>query len=224
MDTSPVTIRKDVAALAQDNLVVKYHGKISLSENCPIPYALRSESNNQKKLAIAKAALPLLEKARSIALDSGTTTSIFANELLTLPPMNIVTNSLAVANVLLTSEHDVSLTGGQLSGHSKCLIGPDTEEYLSRVKTDYAFISCTGIRDGVGLCTGMRLEASVKKALLKAGIRVVALIDDSKFFTTSMFVFADFSEINILVTNREVENLDCIRRIQDMGVQVIFAD
>ena len=59
---------------------------------------------------------------------------------------------------------------------------------------------------------------------LKAGIRVVALIDDSKFFTTSMFVFADFSEINILVTNREVENLDCIRRIQDMGVQVIFAD
>lgn len=30
MDTSPVTIRKDVAALAQDNLVVKYHGKISL--------------------------------------------------------------------------------------------------------------------------------------------------------------------------------------------------
>jgi len=221
---SEITIRKDLTAMEEDGLVVRSHGKVALPPNDGIPYRLRNELNNLKKLSIAKVAVDMLSNVRSVALDAGTTTSLIAQLMVNVHPMSIVTNSLTAANILAASNHSVSVTGGVLLAHSMCMIGPDAEEFLSRVKTDIAVVGCTGVRADGGFCTGIRFEASVKHAVLNTGMKTVAVLDDSKFSVTGMNAFASVDEVDTIITTHGAEELENFRRLQDRGTEVIFAD
>lgn len=223
-DVSQVTIRKYLQELEAEGAIVRYHGKIALAESPAIPYNARSKQNNSKKLAIAKIAAEMIRQVHTVALDAGTTTTLIAQEIAKMEKLSVVTNSLMVANTLEHSACNVSIVGGQMVGQSMCTVGPDAEECLSRIKTELAFVGCTGVRGRQGLCTGLRLEGSVKQALIQTGERVVAVFDDSKFFATSMYVFSDFSNIDTIITTRPEIRPEAMDRIEELGIQVIYAD
>lgn len=222
---SQVTIRKDIAEMEAAGLVVRFHGKIMLSETTTMPYIMRNEMNNAKKLAIAKVAADMVRNVSSITLDAGTTTAMIAQEIFNLtPPLSVVTNSISIASDLTPSKHTVSLSGGIVLSHSMCVIGPDTEEYLKKLQTEIAFIGCTGVRDDIGLCTGLQLEGCAKRALMGTGKKVVAVFDDSKFTNTGMHMFANFSDLDAIITTHGDVPPVTLERLKELGVDLIYAD
>jgi DeoR family fructose operon transcriptional repressor len=70
---------------------------------------------------------------------------------------------------------------------------------------DVLFISCDGLSFKHGLTTPYREEHTVKRAMIEAAQRVIALVDHSKFGNAQMFSFAQFDEIDVLVTDTGVD-------------------
>ena len=54
----------------------------------------------EQKLAIARRRSPLVEPGAAVAISAGTTTYEFARELLLVPDLTVVTNSVPVAQLL----------------------------------------------------------------------------------------------------------------------------
>ena len=223
-DVSQVTIRKDLTALEKQGILVRYHGKVALAELPSVSYLERSEKNMDKKALIASAAASMIKDGDSIALDAGSTVNCIAEVLSGLSGHNIITNSITAAATLEHSANTVTVVGGQLVGQSHCTVGPDAEEYLSGIKTNIAFIGCSGVRGDTGICTGLRLEGGVKQALMHSAEKVVAVFDDSKFSSGSMYMFGDFSEFDTVITTTPGTDLEALDRLKRLGVEVIFAD
>lgn len=100
-DTSEVTIRKDLAVLESNGLVLRKHGGAMLMPK------ERLELNgkvSKRKINIAKLAATLINDHDRIVLDSGTTTAAMLPELKAKRGLIVMSNSLDVANELLDLE------------------------------------------------------------------------------------------------------------------------
>lgn len=227
-NVSPVTMRKDIAQLESMGLVNKYHGKAAIVDHgatpC-IPYIMREDANLYSKELLAKRAIELIEPNDTIILDAGSTAAQIARQLLDVKtPINIVTNSVPILATLQDSPHMLSMAGGVLLGKSQCTVGPDAEAYFNRIQANKVFLGCTGIREGVGLTTGIILEAAVKRAMLNVSKEVIAVFDSSKFKQTALNLFAKYDEIDTIITMRPEDMTEVERILSLFPVKIIFAD
>ncbi|EPN16365.1 DeoR family transcriptional regulator, partial [Pseudomonas syringae pv. actinidiae ICMP 18804] len=91
-ETSEVTIRKDLAALETNGLLLRRYGGA-----IPLPHELISESSqpvSRYKQAIARAAVSRIREHARIIVDSGSTTAALIPELGQQPGLVVMTNSL----------------------------------------------------------------------------------------------------------------------------------
>src|SRR3954468_109176 len=115
---SSSTIRRDVEQLESKGLVSRTHGGViwvgDRNSSSTRPYAFDQRRGYQvdAKRRIARAARSLVRPGETILIDGGTTTFYFAEELLGLP-LQLVTNSLPIANLFINDEHvELILVGG----------------------------------------------------------------------------------------------------------------
>ena len=221
---SSVTMRKDISEMESEGLVIRYHGKAKLADNRPIPYDVRRERNYLKKKKIAECAASLVKTDDSIMLDSGSTTMLIAEQLQNAEPLNIITNSLSIAEYLAKTDHSVTMLGGMLLTKLMCTVGPVTESEIKSIECNKLFLACTGVRGAAGLTTRVVLEASVKKAMCSAAKEVIAVFDDSKFDQAGINLFAEFKDIDTIITTRPQVPTPALEEIEKMGVRIIFAD
>lgn len=118
--TSEVTIRKDLASLETNGLLLRrYGGAIAL------PKEVMADELNEKvsvrKVALAKQAAKLIRDHNRIVIDSGSTTAALIQQLNDKRGLVVMTNSLHVANALneLESEPTLLMTGGTWDTHSE---------------------------------------------------------------------------------------------------------
>src|SRR5262249_20272633 len=111
---SESTLRRDLDYWHQQGAVKRTHGgAIYLGDGSSLP-ALeeRAASQLDEKRAIARAAAARMRDGDAVLLDGGTTTLEVAR-LLVGRPMQIVTNSLPIANLFASSrETDLIMLGG----------------------------------------------------------------------------------------------------------------
>ena len=197
---SPATVRRDLNALADQNLLIRTHGYAnSIKKAAPIrTIDERFEISSPEKRAIARAALRYIEPGMNIILDSGTTTLELAR-LLMDEKLTIMTNSLDICAVLSQSENTVMCTGGIMDNRTRCLLGPDAVRFVSRFEVDAAFMGATGVRRNSGITTASPLQADYKHACVSAAREVYALFDSSKFESSSLYTFAEFSDIDRMI-------------------------
>lgn len=113
---SDETIRRDAKLLEDDGSILKLHGALALPNlGSEAPFERRLRENADAKRAIAKFACQLVQDGDSMMIDTGTTTSIFAQELRTKRNLTIVTNSSDIArNLALVNGNKVYMAGGAL--------------------------------------------------------------------------------------------------------------
>src|SRR5207244_264216 len=100
------------------------------------------------KQAIARRAKSLVAPGQTVLIDGGTTTFYFAQELLGTQ-LQLVTNSLPIANLFLNDDNvELILTGGLMYPRYGVLLGPMTEETLAAIHTKTLFLSVAGIYEG----------------------------------------------------------------------------
>ena len=183
VQTSEVTVRRDVRALEAEGLLDRRHGGAVLPGGFTRESGFPQKSHlaTAEKTAIADLAAGLVEEGEAIVVGAGTTTQELARRLARVPGLTVVTNSLLVAQALAHANRvEVVMTGGTLRGSNYALVGSGAEQSLQGLRVSRAFLSGSGLTAERGLSTSNMLSASVDRALVQAAAEVVVLADHTK--------------------------------------------
>ncbi|MEU4889069.1 MULTISPECIES: DeoR/GlpR family DNA-binding transcription regulator [Streptomyces] len=230
VQTSEVTVRRDVRALEAEGLLDRRHGGAVLpggfSRESGFPQ--KSHLASAEKTAIADLAASLVTEGEAIVVGAGTTTQELARRLARVPGLTVVTNSLLVAQALAHANRvEVVMTGGTLRGSNYALVGSGAELSLQGLRVSRAFLSGSGLTAERGLSTSNMLSASVDRALVQAAGEVVVLADHTKLGTDTMFQTVPTELITRLVTDEPPAPDDRaateLQALADQGVQIAVA-
>jgi len=198
------TVRRDVRPLADRGDLTKVHGAVSVPfPTGEAPFERRLRENATEKRLIARFAADLVNDGESVMMDTGTTTSVLARELLCKRSLTVVTNSSDVARTLAAvNGNTVYMAGGEIDGDNGAAFGAPAVEFIQRFKVRHAFISIAAIDAAMGLMDFHLAEAEFARMVLKSAERRVVVSDHSKFDRTALIKVCDFSDIHLLVTDR----------------------
>ena len=171
-----------------------------------VSFARRLEVAQEEKVALADAALPLLEGARVIVLDGGTTALELARRLPPAYDGTVVTNAPPVASALASHpKAEVVLVGGRLLKDAQVAVGAAAVEALRTVRADVCVLGICSLHPDVGVTTLDNDEAHVKRAMVACSGDVIALATADKLRTASPWVVAQLADVDHLVTDGDDE-------------------
>ncbi|MEO3840515.1 MULTISPECIES: DeoR/GlpR family DNA-binding transcription regulator [unclassified Streptomyces] len=230
VQTSEVTVRRDVRALEAEGLLDRRHGGAVLPGGFTRESGFPQKSHlaTAEKTAIADLAAGFVEEGEAVVVGAGTTTQELARRLARIPGLTVVTNSLLVAQALAHANRvEVVMTGGTLRGSNYALVGSGAEQSLQGLRVSRAFLSGSGLTAERGLSTSNMLSASVDRALVQAAAEVVVLADHSKLGTDTMFQTVPTDVITRLVTDEPPPSDERaateLQALADQGVQIAVA-
>ena len=205
-NVSDMTIRRDLESLAQRGLLAKVHGgatTLAPGSTDEPGFAAKSMRQQAEKEAIARRAADLVSPGTAIAMSAGTTTWTLAHQLLDVPSLTVVTNSVPVAEVFYhngRTDQTVVLTGG-IRTPSDALVGPFAETAIRSLNLDQLFLGVHGINERSGFTTPNLMEAETDRALVAAARRLVVLAYHTKWETVGISTIARLDEADALVTD-----------------------
>jgi len=202
LGVSESTIRRDLDALEEQGAARRTHGGVLYSGGMPrlAEFDERQPTNWAAKRAIAAAAAQLIDDGETVLLDGGTTTYEVAR-LLVGRSLQVVTNSLPVANLFASEARtDLVLLGGYVSPRTGVCLGPYANELLGRLHVTTTVLSAAGIAEE-GLFNAHLLLAETEQAMLKAATRVIVVADSSKFGRKSLTLVSGLDAIDALVSD-----------------------
>jgi len=220
---SRITIRKDLDYLESKGLVLRTHGgALSPNGSSLLDQTLKEKEQKQlkEKQLIAEAAAELVQEGLCVLLDSGTTTTAIARELLRFSNLTVITNAVNIAAELAGTDFEVILTGGTLRKNSFSLVGPLAEDVLGEMHADILFLGVDGFDTRVGLTTPNFLESRVNRAMVNAAKRVVAVCDSTKFSRRSLALIVAPSAIDTVITDDQLTEKDA-EALTTAGIEVI---
>ena len=212
-DVTMETVRRDLAALEEAGKLRRVHGgavTVEQSTSLESSIASRQGMNTPEKRRIAAKAYEYLRDSDvgSIVLDAGSTIEILAD---------YIAVKLAEAEGVT-----LELVGGQLRKMTWAAIGARAAEYFATVRPDIAFLGANGIDAEFGVSTPGMNEAIVKTAICKSARRVVLLCDSAKFGQESLVRFADFENIDTMITDRAPDGA-LAQALEAAHVEVLIA-
>jgi DeoR/GlpR family transcriptional regulator of sugar metabolism len=147
MHVSPMTIRRDLNALAGEGRLRRVHGgAVGALETPQASFADNVDHRFLEKDRIGAAAADLVHDGDTILLDVGTTTLHLARHLHGRAVTVITSNLGACEELLSDGGITVILLGGVVDRHYRSMGGFLAEEALRQVRADRAFIGASGIR------------------------------------------------------------------------------
>jgi DeoR/GlpR family transcriptional regulator of sugar metabolism len=212
LGVSDMTVRRDLDALARQGVVEKVHGgAVPLVEASTHEPGFEAKSGLEltAKEDIARVAAELVAPGTAIALSGGTTTYALAHQLLDVPDLTVVTNSVRVADVFHSAQRlsgqrqgaaTVVLTGG-VRTPSDSLVGPVADQAIAALHFDVLFLGVHGISVEAGLSTPNLAEAETNRRLVQSARRVVVVADHTKWGTVGLSSFAALDQVDTLVTD-----------------------
>lgn len=217
-DTSEVTIRKDLAALADRGLILRQMGGA-----VPMPSAAISAVSTPAKSHLGEAAAALVRDNLKLVIDCGSTTVSLVPFLHRFSSLFVMTNALSVANALTASDAEptVLMTGGTWDANSQSFQGAMAEKLVSAYNYDVAFIGASGIDVERGTTTLNELTG-LTRAMAEAATDVVIMAESSKVKNKMPNVELSWDEVSVLITDDQLS--DAHRKIiEQQGVEVITA-
>lgn len=205
LGVSDMTIRRDIGVLARRGLVVRVHGgAVPVGRSTEEPgFAAKQSLSTDAKAAIATAAAALVGPGDSVALSAGTTTFAVARQLLEVPDLTVVTNSVPAAELLHTrgtTGQTVVLTGG-VRTPSDALVGPVAVAALDALHVDWLFLGVHGVSERAGFTSPNLVEAETNRALIRSANHVAVVADSSKWGVVALASMAALGEAHVLVTD-----------------------
>jgi len=220
---APATIRRDLSSLESNGVITRSHGMAHIASRAFPRYTMRTNLFQDEKHLIAKKAASFISEGDHIILDAGTTTLALASEISPMGRLNIITNSPAIACELIDSPSTVIVSGGFLLTPQLSLVGPDADAYFSQIEAHKLFLGAGGIRSTIGLTVSSSIEGKTKVSMMKAAQKVFVLLDSSKFHNTSISMFAEFKDIDCIITDKPIEDDVLLKELDRLGIEIIIA-
>jgi DeoR family transcriptional regulator of aga operon len=222
---SAVTIRADINALCQRDLLVRSHGGAIRRAEVALdaPLDVKAGLHHDEKVRIGRAAASLVREGEIILLDSGTTTLEAARALAQrgLARLTVVTHSLNIAWELSSSPRiSVIVVGGVLRQISRSFVGPQAQKMIADLNVDHFFLAVDGLEPDLGPSTPDVLEAELNATMIGIARQVTVLTDSSKIGRRSLSRIAPIESIHRIITDSGVRPED--RAIfEAKGIEVI---
>jgi DeoR/GlpR family transcriptional regulator of sugar metabolism len=221
---SEVTIRGDLQALAENNLVLRTHGgAIPVTSGLQVlSLSLRRQQQVQQKAHIGQAAAALISDGDAITLDSSSTALAIAQCLKSHRYVTVITNGLAIADELLDAPGiTVVVTGGMLRKDTASLININGLDMLRRFNIQKGFFGAHGLSLDEGLTDVSSEEAETKRPLVASCREAIAVIDATKWGRVGLASFAAISQISKVITDAHAP-ADLVAQVRAADVEVIL--
>lgn len=224
LDVSESTIRRDLDYLEAEGEAKRTHGGVFTTGPTATlgVFETRRDEQWEKKRIIAEAASQLFENHDTILLDGGSTTYELAKQLVHCP-LQVVTNSLPLANLFSTTEQvDLVMLGGYVHNRTGVSLGPYANDMLRTLNVQTAVLSIAGA-DERGFYNSNLLLVETERAMMDAADRTIVVADSSKFGKSSLARMCELKDANIVVTDSELSE-QWRSRLVSTGVELVIAE
>jgi DeoR/GlpR family transcriptional regulator of sugar metabolism len=210
LSVSISTVRRDLGALEERGLVKRTHGgaifRSETEEKPTLTHALtgRMVENIDAKRAIGKYAASLVKPHMTILLDAGSTI-VYAAQAIDVRPIQVVTNSLSIANHYAEDDQvELTLIGGNLYLRTGAMVGPLARQYLGELHADLCFFSLAGIDEDAAYNINLEM-ARVEQMMMERADCTVMLMDATKFGRKSLIKVCDIDDVDQIITDKTVD-------------------
>ena len=198
LDISESTVRRDLARMAEQGLVVRTHGGAILKTSTLQESSFHTKHRTciEEKRQIAKKVSLDILSGSTCFIDSGTTCLEAARQLLQREDCRLVTNSLPVLIESCQYSTPVMALGGEVRAISQALVGGEALSALECLRVDVALIGASGLDENEGIFTTEFLEATVKKTAIQQSRMAWLLADKTKNVHCASLRFAAWSDLD----------------------------
>ncbi len=208
---SPETIRRDLSFLEEEGVLKRVYGgaiKSPYQKGEP-PFTNRTEFNINAKKKVGKLGADLIVDGETIFIDTGTTTTELASQIMNKEDIRILTNCIPVALTLMNSLNmnlfsgEIILLGGNLDPVQQSISGQLSEPIIENFNLDKAFISIGGISLNKGVSDYRLNECLLSKKVIANSKQAIVLTDQSKIGVQALCNIAPLSEIDVVLCDQK---------------------
>ena len=217
------TIRRDLADLMAEGRIARTYGGLIPITAVEQTLQQRFGQAHDEKTRIAQAAYGYIADDSSIFLDAGTTVAALAEKIKDSSRLTVITASIAVLNVLSSSEKiRLECLGGTLRRISQGFVGPLTVEAISRFRFDASFVGTDGVSLDGEICEADQDQIHLKRSIFERSDHVYVLADGSKIGQRPYSsTFSPRGKWTLVTDSSAPE--DILRKIRNSGVSVIVS-
>jgi DeoR family glycerol-3-phosphate regulon repressor len=203
-NVTPQTIRRDINALCDQQLLTRYHGGAGLSSSVEnVEYATRKVMFLEEKRRIAGLTASRIPDRASIFINIGTTTEEVARALQNHIGLRIITNNLNVAAILRSNtSFEIIIAGGEVRQRDGGITGEATIDFIRQFKVDFGIIGISSIDEDGTLLDFDYHEVRVAQAIMENSRQVFLVADHSKFDRCAMVRLCSIAQIDALFTDQ----------------------
>lgn len=199
---SESTIRRDLDYWQRAGALKRIHGgAMSTGDGAALP-PLEDRTSRQiaEKRQIAHVAAGRIRDGDAVLLDGGTTTLEVAR-MLVGRPLQIVTNSLPIANLFASSpETDLVMLGGYVYPKTGVALGPLTVRMMEDIHVHQTILSVGGLT-AKGLFNSNLLLVETERQMMRSADEVVVVADHTKFGRRALAYLCELSAIDVLIVD-----------------------
>lgn len=202
-----VTVRRDLAVLADKGLLQKTYGGAVSAAAPEIDAAVRYRQtrNLQAKRMIGKlVAEKLVQDGDIIYLEAGSTCYEIIPNLASRKNLTVIVNSLYLMTRLgQMPQHKIILIGGQYRPERMDITGAISELVIGQLGGFKAFTSADDISIASGISGADVATVTFTRRVLERAAKVYFVGDHTKFDNPALYRIADLSRLDGIVTDRQ---------------------
>lgn len=203
-DVSMQTIRRDVDALCEGDMLHRVHGRIELSEEfLNTPFDQRAGTNLSGKRAIGEAAANLIPDGATLFISIGSTPLSVARALRRRRGLTVITNNLSAAMALSEEvSNRIILPGGEVRLPDRDILGNDVLEFFGRFRAEFAVFGAAGVAEDGGLLEFHTTEVRATQKICKNARTSLLVVDGSKFGRQAPALGGNIVDIDTVIIDR----------------------
>jgi len=200
---SKMTIHRDLDDLEQAGVLRKVRGGATIDAGTQFEsdFRFRELQESEAKAAMAQAALHLVEPGMTVMVNDGSMAAVLGEALLKKRPLTVITNNAAVID-RVKNESGINLIGlgGLYSAKFNGFFGVVTEQALSHLRADIAFISAPAVSGRLAFHMDDNVVRA-KRAMMASSTRCCLLVNHQRFGRTALHALADLSDFAAVITD-----------------------
>ena len=223
LNTSKVTIRKDLDTLSERGIIKRERGYALLKDPDDINYRMAFHYDNKQR--IAHAAASLVQDGETLIIESGSTCALFAEELAKHKQnITIITNSVYLADYVADyNTVEIILLGGTLQPKGRSLVGPLTKQAIQNFHVDKIFAGTDGFSRDFGFTGEDLIRTDTLREMIKSATHTYILADSTKFRQAGAVAYLRCPDVNQLITDSGILDED-YKYLNEQGIHILIAE
>ncbi|MEZ6062278.1 MAG: DeoR/GlpR family DNA-binding transcription regulator [Planctomycetaceae bacterium] len=222
LGASESTVRRDLEYLDAMGQISRTRGGAAYAGESLTDFDVRRHQASTEKRRIARHTAELISAGETVLLDGGTTTLEVARNLAG-KSLQVVTNSLPIASLLM-NQHEIELIfiGGYVYPKTGVALGAMAVDALKNINVSRLVMSAGGIT-AEGLFNSNALLVETEREMIRAAQRVTLVADSGKFGRRALSQLCPLDAVDEIVTDDGISD-EWQRDLRAKGIAMEVVD